>query len=174
MKLLYKTILAVIVLLFFHYAAFGAEPYKIGVIDLQRCMAESREGQRVLQILKDKRDALQRQYEEKKKELVKIQEDWLKQRMMLSMDAQVDKRKSFERKSLDLRYFMEDANDELEREKADKQKGILADLEKIVTEIGKQGNYHLILERRGGGVLYLSGVVDLTDDVIKAYDKTKP
>jgi hypothetical protein len=47
-------------------------------------------------------------------------------------------------------------------------------LEVIVKRIGREGNYHLILETRSGGIMYFSGVIDLTDQLIKEYDETKP
>jgi outer membrane protein len=40
----------------------------------------------------------------------------------------------------------------------------------IVEEIGKEGGYLLILERRVGGVVYAPHAIDMTDKVIEAYN----
>jgi Skp family chaperone for outer membrane proteins len=46
-------------------------------------------------------------------------------------------------------------------------------MEKVINVIGKKGDYFLIMERRAGGIMYYGKAVDITDEVIKAYDLTK-
>jgi hypothetical protein len=43
----------------------------------------------------------------------------------------------------------------------------------VINAIGKKGDYFFIMERRTGGIVYLGKAVDITDEVIKAYDLTK-
>ena len=43
----------------------------------------------------------------------------------------------------------------------------------ILQKFGKDGGYTMILERSEGGVVYVAeSVDDLTDELIKAYDKS--
>jgi Skp family chaperone for outer membrane proteins len=88
--------------------------------------------------------------------------------------AREDKRKEFERKGRELKYLYEDFAEEMGKAEAEEKKKILKELEVIVKRIGREGNYHLILETRSGGIMYFSGVIDLTDQLIKEYDETKP
>ena len=47
---------------------------------------------------------------------------------------------------------------------------VLKELEKVVTHIGEEGGYTLILEKNMPGIYFNASEVDITDEVIKAYD----
>jgi outer membrane protein len=161
------------VILFWSTVSLGEEPIRIGFIDLQRCVQESREGRQVFEVLKRKKDDLQKRLDMKEKELLELRKEFEKQAMMLSMDAQEDKKKTIERKSRELEFLLKDSNEEMRRAQEKEQKRILKELEKIIEKIGSQGNYIMILERRAGGVIYSNKTSDLTDEVVKAYDQMK-
>ena len=48
---------------------------------------------------------------------------------------------------------------------------IMKELTKIVAAIGKDKGYTAIVERSTGGVVYMSPSADITEEVIKEYDK---
>jgi outer membrane protein len=165
---------AILVVLFFAKSiATGEEPGRIGLIDLQRVVQESKEGKRAFEALKKKKDLLQQRLDTKEKELLDLRKEFDKQSMMLSMDAQQDRKKTIERKARELEYMLKDLNDEMRRAQESEQNRILKELESIIENIGKDGKYAIILERRAGGVLYSAKLFDLTDEVIAAYDKVK-
>ena len=43
---------------------------------------------------------------------------------------------------------------------------------KLTAEMGKKEGYSLILEKNEGGIMYIDDAVDITDKVIKLYNKT--
>ena len=47
------------------------------------------------------------------------------------------------------------------------------EIEKIVEKIGKTQGYTIILERRTLGLVYYKDSIDITDQVVAAYDKMK-
>jgi len=156
----------------FPLSAVGADR-KIGVVDLQRCLTESIEGKRVFQDLKTKKDGMQRKLDERQEELLKLKDELEKQSMMLSMDAKEDKEKEFERKRRDFKYFYDDLSSEMKKAEAEARAKMLKELEKVVVDIGEKGLYLMVFERRSGGIMYIDKAIDITVEVIKAYDKTK-
>ena len=44
-------------------------------------------------------------------------------------------------------------------------------LEGVVKKMGEEGKYTLILERNQAGIIYISDVLDLTDELIKIFDQ---
>jgi outer membrane protein len=166
-----SAIVSVIVL--WSNVSFGEEQKRIGLIDLQRCVQESQEGQKVFEVLKTKKDDLQKRLDMKEKELLDLRKEFEKQAMMLSMDAQEDRKKTIERKTRELEFMLKDSNEEMKRAQEKEQKRILKELEKIIEKIGSEGNYSMILEKRAGGVLYWNKTFDLTDKVVEAYDRMK-
>ena len=166
-------VLISIVVLFQHHA-LAADPLKVGVVDLQKCIEQSNEGKRVYSSLKEKHDSMQERLNEKQKELAQMQKDIEKQSLMLSLDAKEDKQRDFERKRRDLGYLLQDMNEEMNKAEANARKKILQDVEEIVKTIAKKGDYDLILERRTAGVMFISDPLDITEKIIEAYNKAKP
>jgi outer membrane protein len=166
-------VVIIILILFACNSAFGQGPDKIGVVDLQRCLDESNEGKKAFKILKDKKDALQKQLDGKQKELVELGKELEKQSMMLSMDAQEDRKRVIERKTRELEYFFKDLNEEMKKAQDKEQERIFEELAHIIAHIGSEENYTLIIEDRAGAVLYRKNTINITDKVIKAYDQTK-
>lgn len=146
---------------------------KIGVLDLQRCFLESIEGKKIIQELRKKKDALQKKFDKKQNAFLKLQEELKKQSMMLSADARMSKEREFERMRRELKYTYDDLIGEMRQAEMDAKKVVFKEMEKVITEIGKKGDYFLIMERRAGGIMYYGKAVDITDEVIKAYDLRK-
>ena len=150
---------------------FAEDFARVGLIDLQRCLKESKEGQKVFQILKKKKGDLQIKLDTKQRELLELRKELDKQAMMLSMDAQEGKKRTIDRKTRELEYLYKDLNEEMVRLQGKEKQRIFKELEKIIKKIGSEENYTLIMEKRAGGVLYCSESIDITDQVIKAYDQ---
>ncbi len=153
--------------------AYGADASKIGVVDLQRCITESIEGKKIYQELKKKKDEMQKKLDVKQEELLKMKEEIEKQSMMLSVDAREDKEKTYERKRREFKYYYDDLSEEMMKAEQEARKNILAELEKVVADIGAKEKYSMIFERRSGGIMYIDKAIDITSDVLKAYDQTK-
>ncbi len=165
----------VILLGFIFYPSFSwsAEKIKIAIVDLNKCVRESLKGKRLYRRLEDKRDVLQKKINQKEAELKKLQDELQKQAMILSPDALRKKRKLFERKQQEYRYFLEDAQDELREEEARGIEKLLVGLKKVIANIAKKNGYTLVLEKSKGGVLYSKTSIDITSEVIKEFDNLK-
>ena len=153
--------------------AFGEDGIKVGIIDLQKCLEESQEGKRVSEILKKKKAVLQTQLDKKQKELLELRKEFEKQAMMLSMDAQEDKRKTIERKTRELEYLLKDLNEEMARAQEKEKRRIFKELGDIIKKMGSEQGFTLIMEKRAGGLLYFTESVDLTQKVIVEYNQMK-
>ncbi len=163
----------IMVILLAYNIVLGEDFVRIGLVDMQRCLNESKEGQKAVKLLKKKDDVLKRQLDTKQKELLELRRELEKQAMMLSMDAQEDKRRLIERKTRELEYLYKDLNEEMRRSQKREEKRILKEVGKIIEKIGSEENYTFIIEKRAGAVLYSVNSVDITEKVIRAYDQMK-
>ncbi|MBW1804434.1 MAG: OmpH family outer membrane protein [Deltaproteobacteria bacterium] len=174
MKYLGRMIPFIIVGLFFHMSAFGASPLKIGVVDMQAFQKNSRAFQRIRMKIKKQFDAMQEKIKSEQNELKKLEENYKKQSIMLSLDAKEDKRREVEKKRRYIKYLSEDFSFELKNTEKEATQDLLRELGKILEKIGKEQGYLLILERRTLGLLYYRDAIEITDQVVKAYDKLHP
>ena len=173
MKRLLSLLFGVTVVCLMPISATGADPGKFGIVDLQRCIGETSEGKRIFRELQKKKDSLQKEFDEEQTNLLKLKEELEKQSMMLSMDAKQGKEKEYERRRRELKYTYEDLISELRKAEAEASKKMLIELSKVINEIGEKGKYLMIFERRSGGVAYFDDAIDITSEVVKAFDMLK-
>jgi outer membrane protein len=162
------------IVLFFHYHAIGAESYKIGILDFQRVFTQSNEGKRHYAVLKEKQEALQSKLTTKENELKELQKELEKQSLMLSLDAKEDKQKEFERKRRELQYLLQDINEEMKKSEISAQQEMMKDLKGIFDTIVSKNKYQIIFQATRSNVVWWSGEVDITEEVIEEYNKIKP
>ncbi len=155
------------------FSVTAADSVKIGVVDLQRCIQESIEGKKAKDKLQTKKDEMQKKLDERQNILLELKKELERQSMMLSMDAKQDKEKEFERQRREFKYFYDDISTQMRKAEAEVKKVLLGDLEQVVGDIGRKGSFTLIFERRSSGIMYLENAIDITNEVIKAYDQTK-
>jgi outer membrane protein len=147
---------------------------KIGVVDIQKFQKKSKSFQGLSAKLKKKFDAMQQKLDEERNSMIKMEDDFKKQSMMLSLDAQEDKKRELEKKRRYYKYIFEDLSQEMKEAEAEATGDIGKELEKIVKKIAEKEGYTLILEKRTMGLIYFSDVIDITDRVVEAYDASKP
>jgi outer membrane protein len=171
MKRNYLVLFIMVFALFFTASSVqAAETLKIGIVDLQRVIAESK-------TVDSYRKKLEKDVESKNSLLSVKQNAALQIEEKLQKDGsrlQADERKSLEeklrREMKELKRMREDM--ELEMKKADRElterslKGINA----VVEQIYEKENYSIIFEKSAAGVVKFRNPMDITDKVIKAYD----
>ena len=146
---------------------------KIGYIDLQRVLANSQAGKEAKSQLDKESEAKKKVLEEKKKDLQKIKAELENQSLAISDEAKKRKEESLLEKKDEIMQFLQKAERELQLRDSELTKKILSELEDVIKKMGKEGDYTIIIEKTEGGLLYASDEIDLTDRIIKEYDKRK-
>jgi outer membrane protein len=172
LKGLFLGILTVIFL--FSAAPLAAQNVKVGVVDLQKFQKNSKAFQRASLVVKKKFDDMQQKLNDERSSLSKLDDELKKQSMMLSLDAQEDKKRELEKKQRQFKFMYDEYSQEMKDTEMEAIKKVMKELEKVVEEMGKKEGYTIILERRTLGLLYFNNAVDLTDRVTEAYDKQNP
>ena len=173
MKYFFPSILGIILIFALQSNSLGAEYGKTAVVDIQKFQKNSRAFQKTRQALKKKFDALQKKLSEEKRKMLKLEEEFKKQSMMLSLDAQEDKKRALDKQRRYYKYFYEDLSQEMKGAEIEATKKVGKELEKVVEEIGKREGYIIILEKRTVGLIYYDDSIDITNQVTQAYDKMK-
>jgi len=159
---------------FFLNSAHAADASKVTIVDLQRCMKESNEGKRMSDSLKKEIEVMQERYTKAQKELSDLQKEIEKQSLMLSQDAKESKQNEYDKKNRELTYLAEDLSEESQAAEQNASQKILKEIYKIIDTIAKQQTLDLVLEKSTAGILFASTAMDITDQVIKEYNKVKP
>lgn len=173
MKKLFQLTLGIFIILCLQHTALGQKSFKVAVVDIQRLQNQSAVFQKQRAKLKNKFDLMQKKLKDEEQAIRKLEEDFNKQSMMLSLDAKEDKKREVERKKRHFKYLYEDYTQEMKDAEQEATKRVGKELEKIVQKIAAEKGYILIFERRTIGLIYFDDAIDITDQVTKAYDKTQ-
>ena len=71
----------------------------------------------------------------------------------------------------DLKRMKEDIDAELQKIDRDLTQQVIGEIVKVVKDIAAKDNYTIIFEKNDAGIVFLKEGTDITDKVIKAYDK---
>ena len=173
MKKLFQLTLGLFIILCLQYTALGQNNFNVAVVDIQRLQNQSAAFQKQRAKLKTKFDTMQKKLKDEENAIRKLEEDFNKQSMMLSLDAKEDKKRELERKKRHFKYLYEDYTQEMKQLEKEATKRVGKELEKIVEKIAAEKGYILIFERRTIGLIYFDNAIDITDRVTKEYDKTQ-
>lgn len=164
--------LLVLITLFFGVdgAPVGAEAVKIGLVDLQKVLVESKKGREPLTKLKADMDAKNRDLDAQEKKIRQMVADLEKQQSVLSEAARKDKEKAIQKAKVDLNRTAEDLNREFGERERDVRQQLVREVTTVVQDYGKKNGYVLIIEVRAAGVMYSSEGADISKEIIAAYD----
>lgn len=143
----------------------------VGLIDIQRVISSIKEGQAVQKKLEkafnDKKVILQKDEEKIKKS----QEDFKKQSMVLAEAARANKEREMQEMFMELQNKTMQYQKEIQEMEQNLKKPILDRLRPIIEEASKTANVDLTFELSAAPIIYAKNKKDISDDVIKAYDK---
>jgi outer membrane protein len=159
---------------------------RVGIVDLDRALKESTAGKQALGTLKQFRDKVVKDINEKKRQkdakegtLRDLQNELTSQSTVLSGSAKQSKEESYRRQVRDLRKFIDDSNrfiEESERElrerEAELTSRLLRELLEIIRAVGREESFTIIFERNDRVLLFVADAIDLTEKIIKRFDTT--
>lgn len=157
---------------FFPVLSASAEDIKIGFVDMQKAVSSTKEWKKEYANFKNDFQKEKGVISEKEKAIRQELEELNKQGFVLSPELKRQKEEAFGKNKREFERYVQDRNDEFskrEKELADK---LMKKVIKIIQTLGKEKKLTMIVEQNT--VFYSSTEADLTDLVIKAYDKANP
>ncbi len=152
------------------YAADKADAVKIGVVDMQKVVLESKSGKDAKAQLENEMAGKKKAFTEKEDILKKLRAEIDKPG--ISDAEKKEKEDKFQKEARDMRRLREETEAGLrEMDKAISMK-IIGEIRDVISKIGTEGKYTIILEK-DARVLYMPNTIDLTVKVIENYDKQK-
>ena len=152
-------------------AAAHAET-KIGFVDMQKAIQSTSAGKKAKAELEGEFNKKKKDLEKKEADLKKMGEDLEKKKSVLSEEALGKKQAEFQEEMLKYRDVVGKSQIEIQKKERDLTAPILEKMKKVIAKIAKDKGYTLVMENNQG-ILFAAPDSDLTDEVIKAYEKEK-
>lgn len=148
-----------------------AEEFKFAVVDLQKALQSVDSGKKA-------KAQLEKEFNTKKKELDaeeaairKMTEDFKKQSMVLSDDAKHKKESEIQDRVAKFRELYGKSQMEIQGRERELTEPLIQKLKGVVEEIGSSRGYMMIFEKNENGIIYSTVKDDLTEEVIKTFNK---
>lgn len=169
-----KTLLAVlylcITLCLFVGPAFAAD-IKIGIIDTQKILTDSKAGKSALVIFNKEKETKQAGYVAKQKELQTIQEELSSKSKEMTAAVYSEKTAKYTKVKKELERLKTEIEEDLSDRTTELNRKLYTEITAIVSDFCKNEKYTIILEK--SYVTAFDGAIDITDKIIQLYDASK-
>ena len=162
-----------VVILAWTAGAWGADPLKIGYVDMQRALNQCTAGKEAKKIITGEVEKVHKSLEDRKKELDRLREDLEKRGAVMNETLRREKEKEYQSKLRDVQRIQRDFEEDIRRRDRELTDRVLRDLARIVHKIGEEGKYSVILEGNQPSIVYISKGLDLTEEVINRANAPK-
>lgn len=166
-----KIFLLLCLFLILPLSTYAEEPVKLGAIDLQKVLNECEAGKKAKSDLEALIKSKENIIDKKSKEIEKLKGELEKQASALSADAKKNKEEELEKLLRDYKRTVQDSQAEVKKKEGELTETILKGVHEIVERIGKEEGYTIIIEK--GLAAYSNKNIDITEKVLKEYNKTK-
>jgi outer membrane protein len=161
-------------ILLFAFSFSASASVLVGLVDIQKVITSIKEGKAVQKNLEksfnDKKVILKKDEDKIKK----AQEDYKKQSMVLAEQARMNKEREMQEMMMKLQSKTMEFQKEIQKMEQDMKKPILDKLRPIIDEVSKANAVAMTFELSAAPIVYAETKKDITDEVIKAYDKKHP
>ena len=146
---------------------------KIGYVDMQKAVQSTKAGQKAKKELETEFEKRKKTLQAKEADLKKMGEDLEKKAMVLSDDVKAKKQKEFQTQMMEFQQNVQKNQTEIQEQERKLTEPILKKLSEVIDDIAKKDKYTVILEKRENAVLWAQKELDITDEVVKAYEAKK-
>lgn len=139
--------------------------------DLQRALNESEAGIKAKDEIKAEAEEREKELNVQQEELKKLKEEIDKKISVWNDETRMKKQEEFNIKGQEFQQQYMQYGEELNRKKLETEGLIIEELRAVVAEIAEKNGYTYVLELSMGGILYGPAEDDITDELIKLYNK---
>ncbi len=154
----------------------AVESGKIGIVDLQMALNETKKGRETVDKMKKRMQKQQDIIMQKAEEVKKLRDELKTQGFMLSEQARVEKETKFRKLGKELERYSEDRRAEFVATQKAATEKIYIGIMKVIEDYAKKEGYTIVFEgskkpTAPGSIVYFDDSIDITKEVIKLYDE---
>ena len=148
--------------------AIAAEK-QIVTVNIQEVLLGSTAGQEVKKVLEEKVLEFQQKFQAEQGEVEAMQAEIEKKSSVWSQQVREEKERDYQKRVRELQLKSEDAQFELQQLEKQVMEPVVAELQKVIAEMGEKNGYSMILDSRAG-LLYVDKSLDISALVQKELD----
>lgn len=156
----------------------SAESFRVAVIDQQAVLEKSKSGKRALEAIKEFSASRQRIVAADDEELKKLEKELRAQEAGLTEAAKREKQELFRTKLESYQRRLQDFNREIQAKQKELGEEYQKKIGNAAAAVAEKAGYAMVLDKGSDAtlriVLYSHKAIDLTDQVVKEFDRRYP
>jgi len=155
-------------------SAASAE-FKLAYVDVQKAIEKTSMGKKAKEEMKKEADKKNKELEKKKSDVDKMREDIEKKRSVLAEEAFAKRASELQEEMQRFNQIAAKAQAELQKKEAELLEPIVKKMKVVIEKLAKEKSISMVIQSNQNAqiVLYAATEFDLTDDLVKAFDKEK-
>jgi outer membrane protein len=141
---------------------------KLAFVDIQRALNDCHNGKVARAEFKTRLQRVQSQLEREQSEVQSLKDEIEKKGSLMQPDERQSVENEYAKKLRDFQADYKTSSDELQQRDRQMTGAIVRDLAMVVQQIGRRDGYTMVMEK--GSLLWATPSIDITDQVIRAYD----
>ena len=146
---------------------------KIGTVDLQKALQESKKGKNAKSTLEKEFEAKKKKIDAEQVSIRKMSEEFQKKSLVMSEKARSEKGMEIQQKMGAWQELVQRSQQEIQGREAELTHPILDGLRGMISDLAKKKSLEVVFEANSG-LLYVADREDLTQELIKMYDEKNP
>ena len=152
-------------------AGLGHADTKIGYVDMQKAIQDTSTGKKAKKELEEEFNKKKKELEKEESDIKKAGEDFEKRSMAMNEDARTKKQAELQGKMRKYQETAGKAQMEIQKKEHDLTQPIVTKLRALLESIAKKEDYSFVLEKTESSVMFAKKDLDLTDRLVREYDK---
>lgn len=148
-----------------------AAEMKIGYVDMQKAIQSTAAGKKAKKELEDEFNKKKKELGKREADIKKMGEDFEKRSMAMNEDARMKKQGELQNEMRKYQEMAAKSQMEIQKRERDLTEPIVKRLRDIIESIAKKEEFTMILEKSENSVMWAKKDLDLTDRLIKEFDK---
>ena len=144
---------------------------KIGVVDFQEILQNSRSGQEIQSKIKEQGQALKVELQKKQDEIKEMQEKYKRESVILSDEQKARKERELRAELNEYRALQNQTTQKFNQIRSELVNKVRKAVMDLAQKLGKSKGYTLIIEKQSGTVLYAKDPIYITDQFVSGIDK---
>jgi len=141
---------------------------KLAYVDVQRALNECDAGKRAKADMQGRVQVLDTRLQKQQSEVQSLRDELEKKGMLMQPDQRQSLQEELQKKATNFDRDYKDSRDDLQRRDNEVTGKIVHDLAQVIRSIGERDGFTMVMEK--GSILWGAPGIDITDEVIRAYN----
>lgn len=159
----------------FATTTFAATDFKVGYVDVQKAIEKTSMGKKAKDEMKKEAEKKNKDLEKKKADIEKMRDDVEKKKSVLAEEAFAKRAAEVTEEMQKFNMAASKAQSDLQKKEAELLEPIIKKMKTVIEKVAKEKGVSMVIQSNPTAqiVLYSAAELDLTDELVTAFEKEK-